>query len=264
MNMFKTAASFATKYGKKGLRFLDDKAPELCLALNIGHTILTGYLVYKAYKKTQEKIKNVQAESEEPLDTVDKVKLTWKYWIPPMASCATAITASVIGYKIQTKRSAKLLTAYTLLEASNQATKDKMNELLGEGKTGEVMNKVAEDRIQYAIDHDLVEDTGTGRQIWFDAYTGHVFRSSKNNIEAARNSVNSDMNSWDTATIESFYEYMGLDGQWRFAQRYGWDKNVSKELVIQLKGSERLLPDGTSYGVLDYVTDPFCLDSRYL
>lgn len=264
MNMFKTAASFATKYGKKGLRFLDDKAPEFCLALTIGHTLLTGYLTYKAYKKTREKLEEVEKESDNPIDTVDKVKLTWKYWIPPFAACATAITSSIIGYKIQTKRSAKLLTAYTLLEASNQATKDKMNELLGEEKASKVLDGVAEDRIQYAIDHDLVEETGTGKQLWFDAYTGHVFRSSKNNIEAARNSVNSDMNSWDTATIESFYEYMNLDGQWRFAQRYGWDKNVSKELVLQLKGSERLLPDGTSYGILDYVSEPFLLDSRYL
>ena len=264
MNMFKTAASVATKYGKKGLRFLDDKAPEFCLALTIGHTLLTGYLTYKAYKKTREKLEEVEKEAEHPIDTVDKVKLTWKYWIPPFAACTTAITSSIIGYKIQTKRSAKLLTAYTLLEASNQATKDKMNELLGEDKASKVLDGVAEDRIQYAIDHDLVEETGTGKQIWFDAYTGHVFRSSKNNIEAARNSVNSDMNSWDTATLESFYEYMNLDGQWRFAQRYGWDKNVSKELVIQLRGSERLLPDGTSYGVLDYVSEPFLLDSRYL
>lgn len=263
MNIFKVATATAAKYGKKGFRFLDDKAPEFCLALTIGHTILTGYLTYKAYKKTREKIEEVESINKQ-LDTVDKVKLTWKYWIPPLASCATAITASVIGYKIQTKRSAKLLTMYALLEGSSQAQKDKMQQLLGEEKTDEVISKVAEDRIQYALDHDLVEDTGTGRQIWFDAYTGHIFRSSKNNIEAARNSVNSDMNSWDTATIESFYEYMGLDGQWRFAQRYGWDKNVTKELVIQLKGSERLLPDGTSYGVLDYITEPFLLDSRYL
>lgn len=263
MNIFKVATATAAKYGKKGLRFLDDKAPEFCLALNIGHTILTGYLVYKAYKKTQEKIKDVQSESEEPLDTLDKVKLTWKYWIPPMASCATAVTASVIGYKIQTKRSAKLLTAYTLLEASNQATKDKMQQLLGEGKADSVLGEAAKDRIQYALDNDLVEDTGTGRQIWFDAYTGHIFRSSKNNIEAARNKVNADMNSWDTATLESFYEYMGLDGQWKFAQRYGWDKNVTKELEIRYKGSEDLLPDGTTYGVIDYVTAPFSLESRY-
>lgn len=265
MNMFTTATNFLTKYGKKGLQFVGDKSPELCLISATVNTILTGYLTYKAYKKTREKIQEMEKESPTPVDTKEKVKVCYKYWIPPMAACFTSLASSFIGYRIQTKRNASLVAAYTLLEASNQATKDKMNELLGIQKADEVKNEVNKQRIENAIANGMqIEDSGTGDQLWFDSFTGHIFKASAVAIERAANQVNKEMNKWDTASLQSFYEYFGLDGEWTVARCFGWHKlDVDYEMQIRLKGNEVLLSDGTPWCVLEYITEPFMIESRY-
>ena len=262
MNMFKTATTFLSKYGKKGLQFLDDKAPELCLGLTIGNTLLTGYLTYKAYKKSMETIKEAEKEQAKPLEFKDKAKICYKYWIPPVAACFTAVTSSIVGYRIQTKRTASLMAAYTLLEASNQATKDKMNELLGIQKADEITDAVAKERITKAIDGNLIEETGLGTMIWYDAYTGHVIRTSRNALEAARNMLNDSLLKYDTQTISDFYSYLNLDSEWGFATTHGWDASVDM-LSLSFKGSQSLLPDGTAYGIFEYQTKPFNLESRF-
>lgn len=262
MNMFTTATTFLTKYGKKGLQFVGDKSPELCLISATVNTILTGYLTYKAYKKTREKIQEMEKESPTPVDTKEKVKACYKYWIPPMAACFTSLASSFIGYRIQTKRNASLVAAYTLLEASNQATKDKMNELLGMQKADEITDAVARERISKAIDSNMVEETGRGNTIWYDAYTGHVIRTSQNALEAARNMLNDALLRYDTQTISDFYSYLNLDSEWGFATSHGWDSSVEM-MSLRFKGSEELLPDGTPYGVFDYQSKPFNLESRF-
>lgn len=262
MNMFTTATTFLKKYGKKGIQFLDDKAPELCLGLTIGNTLLTGYLTYKAYKKSQEKLKELEKEADKPLEFTDKAKVCYKYWIPPLAACFTSVASSIIGYRIQTKRTASLMAAYTLLEASNQATKDKMNELLGIQKADEINDAVARERISKAIDGNLIEETGLGTMIWYDAYTGHVIRTSRNALEAARNMLNDALLRYDTQTISDFYSNLNLDSEWGFATSHGWDASVEM-LSLSFKGSESLLPDGTAYGIFDYQTKPFNLESRF-
>lgn len=262
MNMFTTATNFLTKYGKKGLQFVGDKSPELCLISATVNTILTGYLTYKAYKKTREKIQEMEKESTTPVDTKEKVKVCYKYWIPPMAACFTSLASSFIGYRIQTKRNASLVAAYTLLEASNQATKDKMNELLGIQKADEITDAVAKERIAKAMDSNLIEETGLGTMIWYDAYTGHVIRTSRNALEAARNMLNDALLRYDTQTISDFYSYLNLDSEWGFATSHGWDASVEM-MSLSFKGSQTLLPDGSAYGIFEYQTRPFNLESRF-
>ena len=262
MNMFTTAANLLTKYGKKGLQFVGDKSPELCLISATVNTILTGYLTYKAYKKTREKIQEMEKESPTPVDTKEKVKVCYKYWIPPMAACFTSLASSFIGYRIQTKRNASLVAAYTLLEASNQATKDKMNELLGIQKADEIQDAAARECIVKAIENGNVEDTGMGNMIWKDAHTGHIIKTSKNALEAARNMVNDGLLRYDTQTISDFYNYLNLDGEWGYATSHGWDASVEM-LTLSFKGSTTLLPDGTAYGIFDYRSKPFNLESKF-
>ena len=131
-NIFKTIKPFMTKH-----------QPEILMSMGIGGMIFSTIWGIKATNRAKDIITNAQDKeynkayhvvSTDPyiLTNKDKIKLTWKLYIPVVVSMAVSIPCIVAGNRVSNKRNAALAAAYTLSETVLQEYQEKTREIVGE------------------------------------------------------------------------------------------------------------------------------------
>jgi len=129
---------------------------------------------------------------------------------------------------------------------------DKAKEIVGEEKVQEIKEKIAEEKIEKnisAIDESTVEITGKGNDLFVEYESGRIFRSSKEDILNAKDSVNERLYSYDELDLNEFYTELGLDPT-GFGSDHYWSIEDSKSIRINISAAKIL-----SNGMLAYVID---------
>lgn len=91
--------------------------------------VVTGILAWRAGKKSSLVIGKAKVEKGEPLTKVEKVKATWKLWLPVVASIVLTFGAAAGTYYIQSTKIAELSATVNTLMASNKELYSEIDEL---------------------------------------------------------------------------------------------------------------------------------------
>jgi hypothetical protein len=156
------------------------------------------------------------------LTVSEKVQLTWLCYAVPGVTALSTI-ASVVGvHTIHTKRSAVMAGMYALTSSKLDDVQTKAEEMLGAKKAQVLKDDVG----QKAIDRtQLVEDeviiTPFGTELFYDDFCGRYFTSSVSKVEEAVNTVNREIIKEGSASVNFFYDILGLEENTVGAQ-FGW------------------------------------------
>ena len=264
---FKNLAKVVTSFAKV-------HSPELLIGLGIGGMITSTVLAVKATPKAVEKIKNtIDEKNEELMDIAvaahrneyqpiiklkptEVIKLCWKDY----ASAAITGTASVIciigGTHINLKRNAALVTAVKLSEMTIkdlQAYKNKVTEVIGQEKSDEIEEKVNDDAVTAAsINLDSALVSGNGPILCYDKIGGQFFKSDKESIRSAINSLNSDLNDEIYVSLNDLYDKLNMTHTIA-GDQLGWNRDHG---LIEPRFSSHLLPNGVPVLVLSTRLEP--------
>jgi Family of unknown function (DUF6353) len=150
-------------------------------------------------------------EKGEPLTNQEKFKLTWLCYAAPAVTGVSTI-ASVLGvHVIHTKRHAALAGLYAITTNKLDDYREKAEELLGPKKTQELNEAVG----QKAVDRNPIENSEViilegGTQLCFDDWSGRYFMGSVPIVERAINDINIRLVESGDASLNDFYDYVGL------------------------------------------------------
>ena len=224
--------------------------PQILTGFGISGMVMTIILAVKATPKALELIDEAKKEKGEDLTQVETVKAAWKPYVPA-AVTGVISTACLIGAdSIHTKRATVLTAAYKLSETALHEYKDAVVETIGEKKAEEVIEKVAEKRLEAAPVYDeLVVHTGTGNHLCYDHWSGMWFRSSYNSIKAAQNVLNDTIRDENCAGINVIYDALSLPHT-GMSEELGWDAVVHGKVTIDIRS--KVAPNGEPCLVLDY------------
>lgn len=182
---------------------------------------VTGYLAVKAGMKSERQLWENDAIYQS-LSFKEKLKLTWKNYIPPVVSGLLSIGAIIAGYAL----SAKQIAALGALAGSLAAYKDEI-----EAKIEEKFGKQALDEIKKEVAEDLysptsVEETGNGSLLCYESYSGRWFRSSERAVERAEKVLNRrfDAGNGKYLCLNDFYTLLGM-AETHFGFEFGWAAN---------------------------------------
>lgn len=140
-------------------------APIGLAATGIG-LVVTGILAWKAGKKSSLVIGKAKVEKGEPLTKVEKVKATWKLWLPVIASIILTFGAAAGVYYIQSTKIAELSATANALLASNKELYSEMEEL--KNVSPEEVEKV-QDKSAWKY-HDAHSTNGNGSVMIYDPF----------------------------------------------------------------------------------------------
>lgn len=244
---------------KDGLNFMMANRPELLAGgalIGLGATVyFTGKAAIDLAQYRKEYDAFVQSGVIPEKKTI--IKDTAKIILP--AAGSTLFTgACIVGSSVIAHRQ------YGVLMAAYLMSRDKMKEfeskavaLLGDGKTKEIRDEIAQERVKRmgAISSDLIVETGSGNTVCLDTMSGRLFKSDIAKIREAVNDLNEQIISDWSASLNDFYSLLGLDGI-KLGYNLGWNTNN----LLRVSFSSALSDRGEPILVLDYDVSPeYCL-----
>lgn len=191
-------------------------SPVLLVGTAITGIVATGVLAARGGYKARGIIDEAQAKLDtEPesrqLTVQEQFQLTWLCYAAPALTGASTVLSVVGVHTIHNKRHAALAGLYAVTTNRIDEYTEKAEELLGPKKTQELTNAVAQKRIDETelVNHEVII-TGEGKELCYDEWSGRYFMGSLPIIEQAINEVNRSLLNDDGASINDFYDWVGL------------------------------------------------------
>lgn len=232
-----------------------DHAPEILTGLGVAGMITTVVLAVKATPKALDLIEDAEEEKGEVLTRVETVKVAWKPYIPA-AVTGVVSTACLIGASsVSVRRNAALTAAYQLSTTALAEYKEKVVETIGEKKEKAIHDKMAQDKVDNnPPSKNEIIFTGGGDTLCLDALSGRYFKSDKNKIEKAVNSLNFRMTGGMEMSISlnEFYDAIGLS-RLPMGEELGWRTDKG---LIDLHYGAVLTADNEPCMVIEHLMPP--------
>lgn len=181
----------------------------------------------------------------------EKARLTWRCYIPAL-SVAAVTGASIVGlHGVLGRRVASVAAATAVAESQLERLKDAVKEVATPPQREEIQNAATRHVAETQIAPPVADDLAEGTQLCFEAYSGRYFIASMEDIRAAVNTLNAQINNSLYASINDLYDQLGLE-----RTRYGDDVGWNSDYLIEPSFSADLTGDGRPYIVLDYEKGP--------
>lgn len=205
--------------------YYDENSPAILTGLGVasifGSIIFSIQATVKATEAVEEKKKEL---GKEKLSVKETIRTTWKYYIPTALTAATGTACIVGANSVNTRRHAAIAAAYSLSEAAATEYKDKVKEIVGENKEGDVRAAIARDRI--AVDPPSTSEivfTGKGETLFRESITQRYFKSDIEKVRRIENDLNREMRSSNTISVNDMLYALGVPSNHKVLADIGWD-----------------------------------------
>lgn len=203
-----------TKIGKNLGGLISKNSPHILTGLGCAGLISTAILSAKAAPKAL-KILEIEGERREKkrveaMSKLDKVKLTWKCYIPTVVMGAVSIGCIIGANTVSTRRNAALASMYALTESAFREYKTKVVQEIGKTKETKIQDEIAKDHITKNPPQGNVILTGSGDVLCYDMLSGRYFMSSFETIRQKFNDLNYDLRSEMRLDLNELYYELGL------------------------------------------------------
>lgn len=192
---------------KNTLHSLQRHSPAILTGLAIAGVVSTTVLTARSAVKAHV----VLQEAQDDLTVIEKVRMVWPLYIPPVATGLATIGCIIGAQSVNTRRQAALMGAFTLTEGAFQEYKDQV---------AEALTKPAKEKIETAIAQKFVDENPPppellekidGKVLVLDLFTGRYFRSTQEMIRSAMNDINERLTigGEEYVSLNEFYIILG-------------------------------------------------------
>lgn len=245
--------------------FITKRSPEILTGIGIAGMVTTTILAVKATPKALDLIARAEDEKfdnchGECLTKPEIIKACWKCYIPAAITCAASMACLVGASSVNLKRNTALATAYKLSETALSEYKDAVIETIGEKKEQMVKDKMSEKKLkEEPVTKSEIILTEKGNTLCYDYHSGRYFKSDIDTIKKAVNEINSSMIRDDYASLNEFYDEIGLPHT-EVGGSLGWNINDG---LLEVYFSSKIADDGTPCIVMSYENQPKHGYNRY-
>lgn len=200
---------------------VSEKSPEILVGIGLAGMLTSTVLAVKATPKALD----ILAQEDEDLTNLEKVKKTWKCYIPATIGYCTSAACIIAATSTHNKRNAMLAGAYKLSESALLEYRNKVVEVIGEEKEKEIRDSIAQDRVDT---QPVVTCLGKGDYLCYDMLSGRYFKSDIDKIQKVVNEMNYKLLNDNILSLNEFYYKLGMKAT-DMGYEQGWD--ISKGMI---------------------------------
>lgn len=232
----------STNYLVLVTKFINKNLPT---ALTVGGTtVLVGAAVV-AVKATPKAIALKEAaEDKKELDRLDgltdekeltkfeEAKAVVPAYLPAIAIGSLGIVMIFTANHINLKRIAAVAGAYSITSNNFKEYKAKVEEMVGSKKAEQIKQNIMSDYVQQnpPIESQII-DTGKGKTLFLDRFSGQYFYSDADYITKVENLLNQGLLMNGTVPLSEYYRLMNFKNPPSIAEYVGWDYNYDQAIV---------------------------------
>lgn len=188
---------------------VQDYLPYFTCAGVVGVAVLSGNCTLKAEKILREKnLENAPIQ--------EKAKETWKYYIPVAAACGLTIASIIATKRLNAKELAAVTAACGYLAQKGSAV---TMEIIDRTNNEVAADVIKDAKIEFT--GQTIEDTGNGKLLCIEGYSGRLFWSSEEAVRDAVRQFNELYARDKYVCLNDFYEILGIETT-HFGHQYGW------------------------------------------
>ena len=244
-------------------KFLTKHSPEILTGLGVSSMITSTVLAVKVTPKVcnsinvYEKAMTEHYKEEYKATTYEKVRVTWKEYIPSIVTGVTGIACIFGANHINHKRNALLTAAYTISESTLIKYKDKIINDFGEEKAKQIDRNIREEvkkEKKKDVYHEL-NDIDKKTFIIIDSFSGLKMPkgTTLNKIDGVINEINKIMNYDMYVSAEEWYDRLGFKNIPDCAKNVGWKL---EDGLIEITQNPGLDEDGVPVLKINFIEIP--------
>lgn len=228
-------------------RTLSKNSPGILTAFGVAGLLSTAALSARAAIQIHSRLQELTDQGEWHSDRVlwgtdrkafakEFIHHTWRYFVPPVALGVVTAGCIIGANSINARRTAVLMSAYTLTDRTLREYQETTLETVGEKKEGEIRQKIAERQVK-ADDRGNQIIVLEKNVLCYDTFSGRYFQSNAEAIRKAENDINLACINGEPQSMNDFYFLLGLP-QIEMGSNFGWNTDVKLETVFRFIGSE--------------------------
>ena len=228
------------------------KRPETLIGVGIGGFISAAVMAGKASVKANQIIDDTEYYENKDLSLSEKVKATWKCYIPTAIVVAGSTYAILMGTNILNKKNASLMASAGALAETLNLYSDKVKEVVGEEKADEIRKEVVKERVARKAAGPKSYSNNDDDVLCFDNISGTYFISNMAKLKDIEHELNKRMLNENYVLLNEYYEEIGLDSCY-IGSVMGWhidrgfidldfDSMVTKDGKLALVVDHNVLP----------------------
>ena len=187
----------------KTKKFVKDHGGTILAILGSVGVVATAICSSVGTKKALSHIREAEGERNEPLTSVEKVDVAAMDYVPTVLTGMVSIACILGSDKVNRKRQAAIIGAYTALNHVYQTYRDKVKEIDAHTDK-EAMAEVI--RVQKRFHVDEASD----KNLFFEPHYGDYFEASPSDVANAELHVNRLLARNGYATLSDFFKILGI------------------------------------------------------
>lgn len=204
-----------TKITKNLGGLISKNSPHILTGLGCAGVLSTAILASKATPKALEIIKEEEQYRQRKhlvaMSKFDKIKLTWKCYLPAGVVGATTIGCIIGVNTVHVRRNAALASLYTLSESAFREYKTKVVQEIGKAKETKIQDEIAKEHIAKNPSQGNIIFTGNGDVLCYDRMSGRYFESSYETIRQKVNDLNYRLRNEMRMNLNELYYELNLE-----------------------------------------------------
>lgn len=244
---------------KKGAK---EKGPVVGIIGGVVTLIASNIFTFFGTQKYVRKIDEVEEQLGRETTPKEKIKYTWKYFVPTGVSIIGGTGAVATGSVFKTKHFKAKLAAGALQLAAKERELDDLQEIveneLDEKTRKKVEQKIEEKQIERMDEAQPMKynpEVPMGDKVYcYDPLFNVKFIASQNDIENAANIINRDLTTGSYAPLQQFYHNLDIprDEMPDIADEIGW--KMGEMLTVYCNDAK--IKDGIPRMVIRYNIEP--------
>ena len=174
------------------------------------------------------KLEEIMEKEGEFESKKDQVVTTARCYIPTIGVGLATIGCIIASKKVDAKQIAVLGGSCYALTRQRDKLEAELKKAVGEERYSEIKDKVKEaclpktkKELKKGFGKHSIEDTGKGHDIFMLGYTGRLFYSSREAVEADMKEFNRMVMEQEYVCLNDLYELLGIH-ETHFGNQYGW------------------------------------------
>lgn len=226
--------------------------------------IATTTMAVKETPKALRMIEEIQREQDEPLTTIEKVKISAPVYIPSFIVGAATITCIFGANMLNRRQQAALTSAYAFIDSSYREYKNKLKELYGEETHEEIVNAIAVEKANDVYIHSnfvcdtcnlAAEEHSGGIKTFYDEYSQRYFESTIEQVITAEYHLNRNFVLRGYACLNELYSFLGIEPT-QYGSEVGWSICDDEIYWIDFNHRKVVMDDGLEIYIIEIPYTP--------
>lgn len=256
----------------KSTRYLKHNSSAILTVIGAIGVIGTAILAVKATPKAIKLLEEAKDEKGEELTKLEVVKVAGPAYIPS-AVVGVSTIACIFGANVLNKQQqAAITSAYALVDQSYKTYKSKLKELYGEEADIQIRDAIARDKLErneevagYAPGCCSLTTQDGETHLFFEEFLGEYFEATIEAVQNAEYHLNRNFSMRGYATLEEFYEFLGINNTPTCCNTLGWDcsRLIEEYEHTWIDFDHRLTKvtnDGLECYIISFPIEPVLLD----